>query len=428
MTDTDLFLSEEPDDAFFDPFRCPKTAKAHALAEEVAQGLIDHEKRHNLRERARRANDALNFQQVIAVLVANLAHRALTVPGGWLSVAFSHRFLGKPKRYDSPVLFNTLPDIIPRLAGQALNLVEYHLGGVDPVSGKNQRTTLRAAPALLAKFDAAQINLRDFGLDKPQETIILKRVKDGPFDQGAYMYYEDTPVTHQYREEMTRINEYLGKADLDVHSGADTERGPDTNDRLLRRYFNNGSFEQGGRLFGGFWMNMNKERRTTDLVVDGEDVVMLDYAQMRPRILYAAAKKEMTCEDAYQVTGLEGCREGVKQVFNAMMMSDKPLTKIPQESRIHFPKRLRFAEVADLISTMHSAIADQLGRGRGLQMLTESQILVDVLLALNDEDITALPVHDAIIVPCSHQATAYKVMLDVFETHVGVAGKVQVTG
>lgn len=47
-------------------------------------------------------------------------------------------------------------------------------------------------------------------------------------------------------------------------------------------------------------------------------------------------------------------------------------------------------------------------------------------MTLKDKDITALPIHDAIIVPVSAVATAKQVMLDVFKRRTGQDGVVDI--
>jgi len=57
-------------------------------------------------------------------------------------------------------------------------------------------------------------------------------------------------------------------------------------------------------------------------------------------------------------------------------------------------------------------------------MRQESDILVSVLLALKDRNITALPVHDAVLVSAKHEAQAKDIMVRVFEGHVGLTPEV----
>jgi hypothetical protein len=61
----------------------------------------------------------------------------------------------------------------------------------------------------------------------------------------------------------------------------------DTNARQLRRYFSRGSFQSGGRLFGGFWQNLGRQSRLRGLRINGEPVISLDYSQFNPLLAYS---------------------------------------------------------------------------------------------------------------------------------------------
>ena len=108
------------------------------------------------------------------------------------------------------------------------------------------------------------------------------------------------------------------------------------NERLLKRVFNNGQFDQGGRLFGGFWQNMKKEARLDQILIDGMDIVELDYSQAAVMIMYGLVGVNPSFEDAYLLPGLEHNREGVKKVLNAMTQSPKPLQRFPAGTRSMF--------------------------------------------------------------------------------------------
>ena len=53
-------------------------------------------------------------------------------------------------------------------------------------------------------------------------------------------------------------------------------------------------------------------------------------------------------------------------------------------------------------------------------MRVESDILVQVLLALKDKGITALPVHDAILVNANYEDEAKEVMVEEFRKRIGL--------
>jgi hypothetical protein len=308
-----------------------------------------------------------------------------------------------------------------------LNFVELNIGRIHPFPGfANVQSTMRAGARLRTRIQKFEIELADLGLNKGQETIVLKRSKESRWDGGEWIQYKDDENTVRFRNEMERVNDGLAKADIWFEGTTKNGRPVDHTDRFLRRYFNNGSFQQGGRIFGGFWQALSKAERASGLTIDGEDIVTLDYAQMAPRVLYGLAGATPPEGDAYIIPGYEWHREGVKKVFNALRFTDRPPERFPLGTRKLFPDRATIGEVLGLLSEKHRPIAHLFGTGIGFRdMFIESEILVDVLLQLLDQGITALPVHDAVIVAKSKAPIASEVMLAVFYAHTGVEGAVE---
>jgi hypothetical protein len=117
----------------------------------------------------------------------------------------------------------------------------------------------------------------------------------------------------------------------------------------------------------------------------------------------------------------------VKKVFSAMAYSRDRLTRFPKGTRKLFRRGVTFREVESAVVNAHRPIAEWFYSGKGLTaMYHESEILVEVLLRLMDEEVIALPIHDAVIVPSFHAATAQRVMESVFEEHLGVSPIVRV--
>jgi hypothetical protein len=225
-------------------------------------------------------------------------------------------------------------------------------------------------------------------------------------------------------------NEWLGQADLgfDGWQWLEHEADVDIGDRTLRRYFN-GSFEAGGRLFGGFWQPLGKKVRLGGITIKGERVCELDFGQMAPRIAYNIAGATPPSGDLYDIPGLgtarDQVREGIKATLNAIMYSRSPLTRFPKNSRNGL--RGKFPDVLDAIGRHHRGIAPLFFTGVGMKtMFVESEVLIDVLLALMDKGVIALPIHDAILVPVTAADLADTTMRKVFTSHTGLDINVQV--
>ena len=378
-----------------------------------------------LRQRHRRPQDQERFEAVVTAITCDLIHRQLTVPGAWVAVSLSKTKLGHRSRYSHPAIGKTLPDILERLATPEMAFVELckgHQGFFDEA----RQTTIRAGRRLLTRIKDGGLRCGDFRQCPDEEVIILKDHKQGFWDtSGRMVEYTDDDITCAYRGEVQAINEWLGQADIKLDRWVVDNQAVDGKDRRLRRYFNNRSFQAGGRLFGGFWQPMSKVRRKDSIFIDGESVVTLDYGQMAPRIVYGIAGASPPAGDLYTLPGLEAHREGVKKIMSALLYKTEPPKRFPNGTRKYFPRDIKMAHVMDKIREAHHHIADLLFSGVGFEVFfRESEILVDVLLALKQIGITALPIHDAVVVKQSAADAAAQVMKSIFTQHTGLPGHV----
>jgi hypothetical protein len=86
-------------------------------------------------------------------------------------------------------------------------------------------------------------------------------------------------------------------------------------------------FDQGGRLYGGFWQNLKTERRR-NIRINGEPVAVLDYGSMFTRLAYAEVGAVPPEGDLYVIPGLEGYRSGVKLAMRVRPCSSKPIGRV----------------------------------------------------------------------------------------------------
>ncbi|MCC5858631.1 MAG: hypothetical protein JJT90_10775 [Ectothiorhodospiraceae bacterium] len=419
--------TESPDerkDRWFQPVLAPKTEKMREAVQKVVDRLTHYEMKLGWRKRGRRPSDQKVFEITVSALICNLVYHALIAEDGQ-GIAYhrSHRELGKSGRYVPVAINKTLPKIVERLASSRLRFLTHELGkqqhfGFSKVSVMFPgEATLR----LIRKYDLA---IHDVGRSLDQETIILKRPKKGPLDEGEMIPYDDTEVTRRYREELREINSWISAADIHFDPcQTDVARRADPTDLVLRRYFTMGRFDCGGRLFGGFWQRLHKYERRHRIEIEGEGVVSLDYSQMAPRMLYGEVGVVPAQEDAYQVPGFERHREGVKRLFNAMLFASQPMTRMPKGLADKFPKGTRVSDVAKAIQAAHKPISAHFFTGVGHHLqFKESEILIEILRRLRGLGHVALPVHDAVVVKASIAETAKQVMEEVFLRHTGLPG------
>jgi hypothetical protein len=225
---------------------------------------------------------------------------------------------------------------------------------------------------------------------------------------------------------MAQINGWLARADIAFEAYFGQDKGVEESERSLRRVFNNGSFKEGGRLFGGFWQELNDRERFLGIQIKQEPIVILDYAQMAPRILYSLAKAVLPQEeDLYAIPCLSGKRDGIKKVFNTLLFVDTPPRRFPAGTRKFFGKSTKVNEVLDAIIAYHKPVNHLFFTRIGFKtMFIESQVLVDVLLTFRDKGITGLPIHDGIIIAKSDREEASAIMVKSFTKLTGMEGKV----
>jgi len=392
------------------------------LVADVIHLLQTYEAETGIRRRKRRPNDQATFEVTVAAVICDLTHRHFTT-GGKLSVPLSKQVLGRAGRYQSPVFSETLPALLDLMVKVGLLVLDKGRAGAF---GAGRRTTIEAGQRLLAMVTEHDVTVCDLMRDNTDaEVIILKSAKeDGPGGSKELLPYRDTPETLRWRAEVRRINTWLAEADIEVD---EAEVGNvDVGDRDLRRIFNNGSFRQGGRLYGGFWQNLKGPARRRGIFLNGEAVAELDYGQMALRLLYG--RTGVAPEgDAYLIPGLEAYRSGVKKVINALLYSDRPLRRMPVGTRQHLPPEITFGQLLYLIKERHPHIAPFLFSGIGMEtMYQDSEIMVGVLLRLMNEGVVALPIHDSVVIPHSAIDLVRTTMLSVFREHTGVEGVVDV--
>ncbi|NBQ25620.1 MAG: hypothetical protein EBU26_15425 [Verrucomicrobia bacterium] len=220
---------------------------------------------------------------------------------------------------------------------------------------------------------------------------------------------------------MNSINAYLAQADISCKY-----HNTNSNGRHLRRIFNNKSFNQGGRLYGGFWQKMTSEDRYEHIRISKDMIAECDYGQMSILLLYAeaGAQDQLPEGDLYDLTAYgipQECRPGIKKVMQAIMNSPDTPKRLPKGARKHIPTTTSLRDILTAIQKKHPVIYPLMTSNRGMQLFRkEADILVDVLLTLQKYDVVALPIHDAVLVADEDK----EMMKEVFQKHTGIIPEV----
>ena len=412
QTNTSYASSQQPA-AHFDWSLRAYSQTAHALVKE-AKWAADTIRRTSVGTRKRQKRHQAAFDAAVSAIIANVSLSALKDIPKPIVVTRSKVHLERRDRYRHAGSTGTFPQRLDELE-KAGWLIQH----IAPASQEADRhaSTISAGPVLVERMKALGIDATAFRQQLVGEVLRLKSEKRS--QKRDLVDYADTEQTVALRGEVERINAALADADLGVAlSYAGTV---DLSKRRLVRAFIDNRFDHGGRYAGGFWMQMPKKARFEALRIDGERIVELDFHQLHPNIAYAIAGEPVPESDLYEITGLEEVpRRARKKLVNAMFWDEGERASLMRGSREHFPAHINGRKAAALVEAQHPAIAHLLGNGAGARIMgIESQIITRVMLDLIDEGITALPIHDATLVPASKAFLAQRVMEDAYRSITG---------
>jgi hypothetical protein len=408
----------------FDPQRCAVRQDLKAGIETFTRHLESEERRLGLRARTRRALDQRSFRLAAEAIACNLLVTRMVAQDATLSVPRSNAAMWGQGRYRNPVYGQHFRDALDLL--EALKLASRVSTGYRFSPTAKQVTTIRATPQLGRHLPLGMTDWSAFSCEAEPELIVLKPRKD---DEGRAqpVGYTDTARTNRWRREMQGINASLAAAPITVVEGhlrairLDNEGQPiEPYRRSLHRVFNNKDWNAGGRLFGGFWMTMERTERFRTIRIAGNEIANVDFSSLFPRLTYARARVEQSDGDIYDVIGDGACREGWKALVNAMLFATKPLRGWPTGVREDLPPGMKLRDALEAIKRKHRPIAKLFEHGLGFELMRhESDMLVSVVTALFKSDITALPLHDSVLVARSHSAIAKDFMEQEFKLRTG---------
>lgn len=408
---------------WFDPQYRARSPELKNSIRAFAKHLSETELSEGLRARARTDIARKNFFVSTEAIACNLLLLSMMNDDAALAVPRSHGFIWGKGRYSNPVYGKHFLDIVDLMA--KLGLLQKVKTGYR-LSANAKAPSLIAPTKRLAKF----LPLQNFDvnalerLDEP-EVLILKTGKDEE-GQSVPVDYRDTARTKRMRSQVKRINKWLRNANIEILAGgAGVHLGKDgqvviLHRRSLRRIFNNSTWQNGGRLAGGFFMSMARSERFERIRLDGERIADVDYRQLFPRLAYVRAQAEQPEGDIYDVMGDGTGRDGCKMLLNAFLFANGRLGNWPKDSREHFPAGMKLGDAIDMMKRKHAPIAHLFGTGLGFELMRiESDMLISIVAHLFKKGITALPLHDAVLVARSHAETAQRLMQDEFTLRTG---------
>lgn len=401
-------------------FDAEKRAASPALIEAVRRAvtlLENREAQLGARRRSRSAEDRRKFKLAVEAIVCNLVAAQLSSPDGLLAVPRDANVMWPAKRYRTPVYGSHFLAALDLMACPEIGLAEVVTKGFRVDSERRQLSTITPTPAFLAMI-GAEPSWQALKRDAASEVLVLRGRKDPKTGIAPTLDYQETATTRRLRKDVQKLNRYLEAAPLIVLPSSGLDATPiDPTRRAIRRIFNNGVWTDGGRFFDGYWETMPKDERFERLRIatvespEGERIINVDFGQLFPSLAYAMQDLPRPDVDLYEVRGDGKQRDGFKKLLNALLFATQPMTRWPTDTASEFPPGTKLQAVLAEIASYHEPIAHLFGTGIGFRLMNiESAILLDALFRLYAAGVTALPLHDSVLVAASQEMAARDAM------------------
>ncbi len=339
-------------------------------------------------------------------------------------------------RYNELHIKDTIIQVIHRLKDVALIGFKEGYEGSSEYGGRTSR--IWASHSLIEAFENAKFGYFDVGYADNKEVIILRD------SSKKNVEYETTKHTEEMAKVVRAYNDLLAKTFIDIpdmnkpmleikEKNSDRTRYVNIthHDKFTHRVFNNSSWDQGGRFYGGFWQQIDQILRG-GIRLNDSSTVEIDFSGLHVILAYAKEGIDYwatTDEDPYNIP-IEGieypdhARDVIKQLtllgFNAS--DERSLFRAFRSEfdyknysvRYSFPDE-KLSDILQIIKDKHPLIKHLINTGAGLELMNiDSKIAEYVIKDFVKTDTPILTVHDSFIVPFGEEDRLEKLMKEAF--------------
>jgi hypothetical protein len=343
---------------------------------------------------------------------------------------------GKSRYNELNIKVSTI-DIVHRL--NEAGLIGLKDGWQDS-AGKGFLTRVWPTETLTKMFEDAAFGYFDICYAENRETIILRD------EDKVDVPYDDTRMVREMRQLLHGYNKLLEKTFIDIQSLdvprielPEKKKRRQSNkqvfvnithhDKFVRRIFNNKTFDDGGRFYGGWWQRIDGDYRK-DIRMNDVPTVEIDYSSLHIILAYTEAGLDYwqtTDKDPYDlpvrgVNNPEHSRDITKLFFLlSLNASDEQALFKAFRSELNykaypysFPNEA-LAELLEAIKQSHPDIAHLICSGAGLRLMNiDSRICEYVIADFVRTDTPILTVHDSFIVQIREEARLNQLMKEAF--------------
>ena len=236
---------------------------------------------------------------------------------------------------------------------------------------------------------------------------------------GNKLEFEDDSETNRMRKVLLDYNLMIRAADISLHPDAEVEpeyKPVDFDRKKTKRTFNNGGWENGGRFYGGWWVNTKKELRKY-ITIDGQSTTEIDYSSHHIVILYSYNGIDYYADyngygDPYTLDGYEG-RDDVRDFFKVVLLTclntksangaASAIRMKISHDEIELPEGVDIPTAIPEFERKHHAISEYFYSGVGMRLqLADSEIAESIIMELVSQGVPVLAVHDSFVCKDEH--------------------------
>lgn len=347
------------------------------------------------RQPKRKARDEAACQRALQSLLAAIAIIALE-GSGEVRLSFGNAAL-------SAAGMRPLKAVRDQL--EKAGLIEVRLGYYDiDHPERSKLTAITPTPKLVQLVQESGLSLGDV-VRPPAVTTFLTEPDHDAGEMPQKVREQDRLIK--------RYNKWIGGFTLHQPEGWTSSRI-----HLVRLFKHD--WTTGGRLYGGFWIDMPRGERAT-LLIDGEETCELDYKSLHPHILYAWSGWQLEF-DPYVVPGFEHVsREVGKKVFNRLINGKTTGLKfIKKDYQPYLKSREELdafvAAMMDRLSPIKHRFASQ---AWGRLQKEDSELALKVIERCMKEGIPVYPIHDGFRVRVRDKKQVERIMMEVYKANYG---------
>lgn len=371
---------------------------------------------------------------VAKIVILNLYRARKTGSEFWVNYSRDKNVIDSPKQYrKSGLSYRRLIAFIDALA---------EIGQIRHENGFHERNGYRNTRMSRSKLSRMQPTgmievFSQFGIlpehisRHPKQELIEKKAKKDDRGKAKLMAYRSTVAVGRMRKVLIAYNQLIKSSDIKL--SITPSEFVDFSNTTIKRVFNNASWKEGGRWYGGWWQSIKSNSRQ-HIIINGSPTVELDYKALHPFMLYQRAGVLWPEGfDPYRPTQYHNQPEPVKlrnlckdfllialnaeSELGAIGAMKDALKEDKESGGYRYPTNPpELPAMLQALKEHNASIAHYLNTGIGIHLQYEDSCIAEhIIKTMTREGIPVLCLHDGFRCAVEHKEQLKQLMIDSFK-------------